>query len=82
MVRCVDNSLYTGIAIDPGKRLAEHNHDDRLAARYTRARRPVELVFTEKCKTRSEAMQKECALKRLSKSEKEQLVRKQHNKRK
>jgi len=46
ILRCRDGSLYTGITTDPERRLAEHN-SDRGAARYTRPRRPVRLVYTE-----------------------------------
>jgi len=74
MVRCADNSLYTGVAIDTNKRVDEHNLDDKLAARYTRTRRPVKLVYSEKCNSRSEAQRREYGLKQLGKSEKEKLV--------
>jgi putative endonuclease len=72
IVRCADATLYTGIARDVHKRLDEHNHS-RLAARYTRARRPVELVYTETCASRSEALRREMAIKKLSRRDKEQL---------
>ena len=55
LVRCSDGSLYTGIALDVARRVAEHNTNDVLAARYTRYRRPVMLVYQEKCDTRSAA---------------------------
>ena len=74
MVRCADRSLYTGIARDVERRLAEHNGSDRLGARYTRARRPVSLVYREPCRSRSEAARREAAIKRLSKAAKEALV--------
>lgn len=74
IVRCADNSLYTGVAMDTDKRIDEHNHDDKLAARYTRVRRPVSLVYCEIYKTRSEAQSREYAIKQLSKAAKEKIV--------
>lgn len=73
IVRCADETLYTGIALDVEKRVGEHNHG-RLAARYTRARRPVVLVYTEACASRSHALRREHAIKKLSRRDKEQLV--------
>ncbi|MBI1423700.1 MAG: GIY-YIG nuclease family protein [Gammaproteobacteria bacterium] len=74
IVRCADETLYTGIARDVHKRIHEHNHG-RLAARYTRSRRPVVLVYTESCDSRSQALQREMAIKKLSRQDKEQLCR-------
>ncbi len=71
MVRCADGTLYTGIATDVQRRVAEHNDaGGRLGARYTRARRPVELVYQEPAATRSEAAQREYQVKRLAREEK------------
>jgi putative endonuclease len=78
IVRCADATLYTGIARDVDKRIDEHNHS-RLAARYTRARRPVVLVYSEVCDTRSEALRREIAIKKLSRRDKEQLLRQTAN---
>ncbi len=75
ILRCADGSLYTGIAIDVEKRLDEHNRDDRRAARYTRARRPVELVYVESCMSRSSACRREAQIKAMRRTEKEKLVR-------
>jgi putative endonuclease len=74
IVRCADETLYTGIARDLQKRIDEHNHG-RLAARYTRARRPVVLVYSESCESRSQALRREMAIKKLSRLDKEQLCR-------
>ena len=74
MVRCADNSLYTGVAKSLHKRLSEHNSDNKTGAKYTRSRRPVSLVYFETCVSRSLACKRESAIKRLSKSRKEQLV--------
>src|SRR3569832_1371617 len=74
IVRCADDSLYTGIATDVQRRTAEHNHDDALAAKYTRVRRPEELVYQEACARRAEAARREHAIKRLSRREKLALI--------
>jgi len=74
IVRCADTTLYTGIARDLQKRIDEHNHG-RLAARYTRSRRPVVLVYAETCDSRSQALRREIAIKKLSRSDKELLCR-------
>lgn len=74
IVRCADNSLYTGIAMDVEQRIDEHNHNNRLAAKYTRARRPVTLVYKEQLTTRSDAAKREAAIKQLTKLEKECLI--------
>ena len=74
IVRCADDTLYTGIAMDVVRRIDEHNLDDRLAAKYTRARRPVALVYEEKYASRSAAAKRESQIKKLSKIQKEQLI--------
>lgn len=63
MVRCVDDTLYTGIAKDLGQRLARHNAG--TGAAYTRARRPVVLVYREPAPDRGTALRREAAIKRL-----------------
>ena len=74
VLRCADDSLYTGITIDVQRRVEEHNGDDRLAARYTRPRRPVTLVYKEGCPSRSQAAKRESEIKKLSKADKEALI--------
>jgi putative endonuclease len=74
MVRCSDGSLYTGVALDVGRRVAEHNTNDVLAATYTRFRRPVMLVYQEKCDTRSAACRREYEIKQMGKKEKLTLI--------
>lgn len=76
IVRCSDNTLYTGYTIDIEKRLKEHNGEDaaKLGAKYTRGRRPVVLVYQENFATRSEAQKRESAIKALSRKEKEYLI--------
>jgi putative endonuclease len=77
MVRCADGSLYTGIATDIGRRVAEHNDSDRLAAKYTRGRRPVVLVYEERCVSRTEAARRESAIKRLERCDKLALIQRE-----
>ena len=74
MLRCRDGSLYTGYTNDIDKRVEAHNAG-KLAAKYTRSRRPVTLVYQEQLPSRSAAMKRECALKKLSKAQKEALLR-------
>jgi putative endonuclease len=64
LLRCADGSLYTGITTDPDRRLREHN-TGRAGARYTRARRPVELVHLETLADRPAAARREAAIRRL-----------------
>ena len=74
IVRCADNTLYTGITTDIRRRLDEHNGMNNRGAKFTRTRRPVALVHMESYPTRSKAYQREWRIKRLSKAEKEVLV--------
>lgn len=74
MVRCADGSLYTGVATDVARRVREHNTNDRLAARYTRSRRPVALVYHVRVATRSAALRREYRIKGLRRAQKEELV--------
>jgi len=73
MLRCADNSLYTGITTDVDRRVNEHN-GAKSVTKYTRARQPVVLVYQEAVTSRSEAGKREVALKKLKKSDKEALV--------
>ena len=75
ILRCSDNSLYTGITRDIKRRLDEHNHDNKLAAAYTRARRPVDLVYQESHSDRSAATRREVEIKSMSKTEKENFIK-------
>ncbi len=75
ILRCSDNSLYTGITRDLNRRIIEHNNDNRLAAAYTRARRPVTLVYQEAQIDRSSASKREAVIKKMTKAEKEKLIK-------
>ena len=70
MLRCADGTLYTGITTDVARRLAEHNGEGGPGARYTRSRRPVELVYVEPADTRAAAALREAAIKRLDRADK------------
>lgn len=72
IARCADDSLYTGIAKDVAARIENHNRGQGSA--YARSRRPVALVYCEKRMTRSQALVREAAIKRLSRPQKERLV--------
>ena len=77
ILRCADNSLYTGITTNVDKRLDQHNGVDKCGAKYTHGRRPVTLVYQESSNSRSAASKRECAIKTLNKPQKEQLIRQQ-----
>jgi putative endonuclease len=74
MVRCADDSLYTGVAIDVNRRVGEHQGQGPKSAKYVRGRAPLELVYTRKVGDRSAAMREEWRIKQLSKVAKEKLV--------
>ncbi len=74
IVRCADNSLYTGITKNIVRRIDEHNNNNRSASAYTRARRPVVLVHQESFLTRSQATKREYQIKLLSRKEKDELL--------
>ena len=73
ILKCKDDSLYTGWSNDLKKRITSHNAGK--GAKYTKARRPVELVYYEEFQTREEAMKREYAIKQLSRKEKEALIK-------
>jgi putative endonuclease len=78
ILRCNDGSLYTGICRNIKRRLHEHNNL-KAGARYTRTRRPVELVYVEAVATRSAAARREYRIKRLTSEQKRDLARQQRN---
>ncbi len=73
LLLCADGTLYCGITNDVVKRVSAHNAG--TAAKYTRSRGPVELVFTEECADRSAASKREIAIKKLSRAQKLALIR-------
>jgi len=72
ILKCGDGTFYTGITNDIDRRFRAHQ--EGKASRFTRTRRPVALVHQEPCGTRSQALTRECAVKSLSRSKKEDLV--------
>jgi len=74
IVRCSDDTLYTGITQNVTRRVHEHNTSNTKSARYIRARRPVLLVYTEIQPTRKNAFQREAAIKKFSRKRKLQLI--------
>ena len=72
ILRCGDDTLYTGIAIDVQRRLADHRAGK--GAKYTRGRAPLELVYEEKCGTHSDALRRELEVKALKRLDKEKLL--------
>jgi len=70
LLRCADGSLYTGISVDVTRRLRQHNGELGGGARYTRGRRPVELLWTEPAPSRAAAQAREAALRRLPRTAK------------
>jgi len=74
MLRCSDNSIYTGYTTDLKKRLDTHNKGK--GAKYTRTRLPVDLLYFEEFSTKSSALKREYAIKQLSKKQKENMIKK------
>lgn len=72
IVRCADNTLYTGISDNLETRINKHNAGK--GAKYTKGRNPVTLIYQEKCTDRSNASQREAAIKKLTKSAKLKLL--------
>lgn len=72
ILRCKDNSLYTGWTTDLKRRVQEHN--DGTGAKYTRGRGPVKLVYFEEFERKDEAAKREYAIKQLTRKQKEKLL--------
>lgn len=72
ILKCKDGSYYTGWTNNLEKRV--HAHNEGKGAKYTKSRRPVQLIYYESFKTKQEAMSREYAIKKLSHKEKERLV--------
>jgi len=75
MLRCSDDTLYTGITTDIQRRIKEHNFSDK-GAKYTKLRRPVILVYSEASKSRSSASKREYEIKKMSREKKMKLFEK------
>ena len=75
ILRCQDKTLYSGITVNLDRRLIEHN-SSKLGAKYTRARRPVKLVYSKKYHNRSTASKAEVKIKKMTRQEKLNLIKK------
>jgi putative endonuclease len=73
LLRCADGTLYCGWTTDPERR--ERQHQDGTASRYTRRRRPVEIVWVKEVADRSAALREEWRIKQLTRDEKWAIVR-------
>lgn len=74
ILRCADDTLYTGWTTDLSHRLDMHNQ--KKGAKYTKARTPVTMIYSEEFATKSEALSRECAIKKLSRADKLLLIEK------
>lgn len=75
ILRCADDTLYCGWTTKLNKRLASHNSG--RGAKYTRSRRPVELIYVEEYEDRHDALSREWHIKRMSREEKQRLCKSQ-----
>lgn len=73
LLRCSDETLYTGITADLKRRIHEHNTSEK-GAKYTRNRRPCVLVYCEQLESKSAALKREIAVKKMTKAKKEALL--------
>ncbi|MED4404183.1 GIY-YIG nuclease family protein [Metabacillus fastidiosus] len=74
VLECKDGSYYAGYTVDLAARVEKHNAGK--GAKYTRARKPVKLLYNERFETKSEALKMEYSFKKLSRIEKEKYIRK------
>lgn len=72
ILKCIDNTLYTGYAVDVQKRCDVHNRGK--GAKYTRTRLPVKVVYIEEFSTKSDALKREYQIKQMSRRQKEKLI--------
>lgn len=70
IVECGDRSLYTGVTVDIERRMNEHNYSDQLGAKYTRARRPVTLIYQHQLDSRASACVLESQIKKMTRQQK------------
>ncbi|MBI4450003.1 GIY-YIG nuclease family protein [Candidatus Uhrbacteria bacterium] len=73
ILECADGTLYTGVAADLERRVKEHN-GSAVGAKYTRARRPVRVVFAKRFRDRAAALRAEFRVKKLSRREKLKMI--------
>ena len=77
ILECQDKTLYTGVTLDLVKRLKEHNTTS--ICKYTRSRKPLKLVYQEKCLNHHQARERELLLKEFTREEKLELIEKSHS---
>ncbi len=77
ILKCRDDSYYTGITNDLDKRIIDHNAG--IGAKYTRGRGPFELIYTELCEDRSSASKREFFIKKLTRRQKKALIQTLNN---
>ena len=73
VVKCSDNSFYAGVTTELKRRVYEHNNTSK-GAKYTRPRRPVELIYSEECESQSIAQKTEYKFKQLNRKTKERFI--------
>ena len=76
ILRCADETLYTGVTTDVERRLIEHNAEKSIT-KYTRARQPVTMVYKETVDSRSSAGKREVFIKSLTRAQKKSLIEQQ-----
>jgi putative endonuclease len=74
ILKCKDGTLYTGVTSDLMRRVVEHN-SSKLGAKYTKARRPVELIYSKDFEDRSKAQIEEARIKKLTRLEKLKIIK-------
>ncbi len=74
LIRCRDNSLYTGITKNVSRRLEEHRSGNRKGAKYLRGKAPLTLVWQHQAESQSDALKLELRIKKFSKYDKERLI--------
>ncbi len=74
ILRCEDNSLYTGITTDVKRRFAEHKDSKVKGAKYTKSHKPIKIEAVWETDTKADASKLECRIKKLSKAEKEAVI--------
>ena len=72
ILRCLDDTLYTGITNNIERRLKAHNAG--TASKYTRSRRPVTMIYQEEAETKGDALRRELAIKTMTRSQKQSLI--------
>ncbi len=76
ILKCFDDTLYTWITTDLDRRLRQHNWELVWWAKYTRIRKPVEIMYSEEFENRSEASKRESEIKKLTREKKLELINK------